>query len=430
MKLRGTTRRISGRFRWERTRNFVWGFVSQGSSSLTNLALSVVAARQLGPSGLGSVFVGFTYYLLALGFQRALVNEPLVAGTSAIDMVERKLATKCALTVSMIWAIGTGLLLVVIGLAFQQSMGTGLLAFAPWIIPALIQDLWRAVLFRDGRGSAGALNDAVWLAAMGCTLPIALTTRSTWLVVSWWGFGALAGMAVGIIQNRISPRSPATALGWWWRNSWPLAKWLAAGGIVYMLGPLLLVFLLAIVLGTRPLGGLRAVQSLFAPLSLLAPAIALPGLPALSRRAARSLHEARALAVQLAMVLPVVTAAYVAIASLGNGQLLSLVFGESFNGYTALIVPVGVGQILLAATISFNLLLKAENRGRSLFVGGAVSSVSMLILGLGLGAAYGVVGAAWGTTLGSAAGSIVLVAYALKIPARPLGPEPGRASIA
>jgi len=75
----------------------VWGVIDQGFSSGTNLALSILAGQVLGPGGLGVIFLGFSMYLLALSFLRALITEPFVVATSASDKAERDAATRACI---------------------------------------------------------------------------------------------------------------------------------------------------------------------------------------------------------------------------------------------------------------------------------------------------------------------------------------------
>jgi hypothetical protein len=84
-------------------RDFAWGFASQGASSVTNLGLSLLAGRLLGPSDLGAIFVGFSFYLLAMGFQRSLITDPHLAATASLDEDARRGATRSALTMAFSW---------------------------------------------------------------------------------------------------------------------------------------------------------------------------------------------------------------------------------------------------------------------------------------------------------------------------------------
>jgi O-antigen/teichoic acid export membrane protein len=188
---------------------------------------------------------------------------------------------------------------------------------------------------------------------------------------------------------------------------------LAAESIVYTVSAQLLVFLIAGILGTGPLGGLRAVQALFGPLSLLGSALALPGLPAISRAIAVSTDHAARLAIRIGGLAVFLTGAYLGIAAVFGNRLLEWVFGPSFDSFGSLILPIGIGQVLLASTIGLALLLKARARGGALLAARVVGSASTLVLVLTLAVTHGITGAAWGMALASGLSSLVLVAYSL-----------------
>jgi O-antigen/teichoic acid export membrane protein len=423
-----SVKQAARRLRRAESRDFAWGFASQGASSITNLGLSLLAGRLLGPSGLGSTFVGFSYYLLAIGFLRSLITDPLLAATASLDDDARRGPTRSALTMALLLAAIATTLLFVTWVMVPSNVGRGLILFVPWLVPALLQDFWRSVLFRDRRGAAGALNDTLWFAGMAVTLPVVLLVRTDWIVIANWGFGASVAAAAGFIQSRVMPAGTRTSARWWGMRAWKLGRWLAAETIVYMGASQLLVFMLAGILGTRSLGGLRAVGTLFGPLTLLAPALALPGLPALSRASAESAEQAVRLALSMGVLAIMLTGGYLAVAAASGDQLLEWVFGPSFIPFGALILPIGVGQILIAGTMGFALLLKAQARGRALLAARVVGSVASLVLVLFLAAGHGVAGAAWGMAMAGGLSSLAIVAYSVGGRVRPRTvPEEGTA---
>ena len=397
-----------------RMRPFLWGFASQAASSSTSFGLSLLAAIVLGPPGLGRVFVGFSAYLIALGFQRALILDPLVSASSTHEGEFRTQATRAAFTVCVLWSGMSTAVLAAVGIVVPGEIGDGLILFVPWLVPALVQDFWRVVLFREGLGKAAALNNMLWVAVMALTIPLALSFRSAWVVLGTWGLGALASMAVGFVQTRLRPYPPIRSVRWWRRKAWPLGRWLGAEGIVYTLGSQGVVFVLALILGTRTLGGLRAVQTLFVPLSLLGPAIALPGLPELSRLTATSAERARRFALLLGVAAASLTGGYVLLAGIGGSRLIGFIFGEGFGGFASLIWPVAVGQLVVAFSLGFGLLLKAQRRGKALLWTRVVGSGLVFGLSSVLAAGIGVQGAAWGMALGSAVNAILVTMLALR----------------
>lgn len=389
-------------------RSFLWGFISQGASSGTNFGLSLVAARELGPTGLGLVFIAFSTYVISLGLQRALITDPLLSTSSAMSGVARTQATRSALSLCILWTFSATVILYLLRFLLDNDVGRGFSLVNPWLIPLLLQDFWRVVLYRDNRASGGAANDLLWLMTMLVLLPLALLVRSSWIVVAWWGLGALTCMVAGFVQTRLTPERPATAIRWWTSAAWPFARWLLPGTMVYATGSQILTFALATVIGSRGLGGLRAGEALFAPLSLLGPALALSGLPALSRQAAGSRDQAKRLAIRLGVIAELLTAPYVVLSLLGSEHLLALVFGGSFEAFGQLVLPLGVGQLLIAPTVGFTLLLLAERRGKALLLIQGLDSIVTLSVGLVLARMFGPVGAAWGMVIGSAVESVTL----------------------
>jgi O-antigen/teichoic acid export membrane protein len=377
-----------------RLRHFGWGVLDQGFSSATNFALSVVAGRLLGASGLGVVFIGFSACMVAVSFQRALVSDPLVVASAGLDVSERKAAARCALTMVVCGALAVSAVMLLLGLWLPGALGRGLIIFAPWVAGALLQDFWRSLLFRDGRGARAALNDGVWVAVMAVTLAVAARSAGEWSIAATWGAGASCAAVLGFLQTQIWPQHPGRAAAWWRLHAWPLGRWLTVENAFQVAGFQLLVFILALVLGAADLGGLRAVISLFAPMTLLGQALALPALPMLTREVRSSLRRARVRAVQLGAGALTLTLVYLLSLGAVRGQLLAAVFGPGFAGFDRLVLPIGVGNVVYAASVGFAVLLKADGRGRSLVLIRAIAAVGTLGLGVGLARAEGVVGAA------------------------------------
>jgi O-antigen/teichoic acid export membrane protein len=408
-----------------RARAFGWGFVDQGFASATTFLLSLVAARALGPSGLGVIAVGFSAYLVFLISQRGFLTEPLVASTAALPPRDREKALRLGLTVSISCSVAGALLLLTVGATVQGPVGRGLLLFAPWLVPALVQDYWRATLFMERRARAAAMTDAVWFLLLCGLSPLLLVIARDWIVVCLWGFGALGGMILGAVCARVWPGPARESLAWWRCDVWPLGRWLGTSGVLYTATSYAATVALAGVLGARNLGGLRAVYSALAPLSLIAPAISLPGLPAISRATFESREDARAMALRLGTLGVASASIYLMIFGFNGERLLSILFGSSFATFSGLILPIGLGQILAAATLGFTLLLTAEQRGEQLLVVGIVAAAGSLGPPILLGLSHGVEGAAWGFACGSALTAVLTTAFALCVSSdqRPDAPQ-------
>jgi O-antigen/teichoic acid export membrane protein len=396
--------------------SYGWAFVDQALSSATNFGLVLIAGRQLGPQGLGVVTIGFSAYLLALGFQRQLLTTPLVSSSAALRIEDRSHAIRKGLTIELIGALGATLTLVVLGLILGGDAGRGFLIVAPWLAPALLQDYWRAILFQEKRARAAVANDAAWVLVMSLTVPLAWVFATDWVIAACWGMGSLVGALVGFAQTRALPRSVWPAFSWWRARLWPFGRWLGLEGVIYAVTTSGTVFILYGLLGASDLGGLRAAQSLFAPLSLILPAIALPGLPAVARvlEASASSGPAFRLAIRLSWATGALASLYVAAMVLLGERLMVHAFGTSFSGYADLAWPIGVWQVALAAGAGFGIFLTAQRRGRALVLVRGTGAVATVVFVSLLAWTSGVVGAAWGLALGGAAATVLTVALAAR----------------
>jgi len=404
-------RRVGGEF-VRNAPSLGFGLLAQMFSAATNFGLVVVAGQVLGPSGLGTLLIGFAAYVLLLGFMRALVTEPLVASSSGSEPSERALSANAALTLALGSSVVVAGLFAAISFALPTQIGRGMLVFSPWLMPALVQDLARSIVFRDRAGGSAVFSDAAWLVTMAAATPFAFATGSDWAVVACWGLGALAGMSVALSQLGWRPIRLGRAVTWWRADARPLAGWLGGQAFLYNGVSYATVLLLAGILGSKDYGGLRAVQSVYAPLSLLGPALALPGLPLVSRLVVDARSRALTVSAQFAAVITAVTTVYV-VAVYAVPNVLAFFFGQDFAEFRAIIIPIGLWQILAAPAFGLTLFLKAEQRGRTLLWLGTFYAVVYLVLTVALGSAFGLTGAAWGA-VGAGVASVAALMFVFR----------------
>ncbi len=365
--------------------------------------------------------IGFGLYLTFLGFQRALITDPLVALSSALPADDRSAAAAHALTTAVLGAVGASSLAIASAVLVGGDVGQAILIVAPWLPALAIQDFWRVILFRDGRGNAAALNGALWLLVMLIATPIAVSLDTVWAVIGCWAVGGVTAAALGFLQTSLRPGHVRRALEWWHAELWPLGRWFGASGVLYSIITYVTLFVLVALVGTSGVGGLRAVMTIFAPLTLVAAAIALPGLPALTRARAASAGGAMRLAATLSGASTAITATYVLLLALGSGTVLIAIFGGGFDDYADLIWPVAAGQVMSAAAVGFGLLLKAQRRGPAVLVSETSAALAALGLSSVLGVVYGLTGAAWGLAGGAAVGTATTCTLALRAPRRVSG---------
>ncbi len=410
----------SGRrgLRPRRSADFVWGFVTQVCSSGTNFGLTLLAARLLGPAGLGVVFIGFAAYQLVQGLQRAILTQPLIAHAAARDDLERRRLAGSALTVVVATGVTASGGFAVAGLIAGGDTGRGLVLFAPWLVAALLQEFWKAVLFQEGRARAGAISDATRFLVMVAAVPVVAAMRTDTAVVGVWGVASVIGFIAGAASLRPRLGPAREALVWLRGDAWLLGRWLGAREVVYQVATYSTILILVAVIGSKDLGGLRAAESLFSPFSFIAAAFLLPALPALSRAVVKSRERALRLTLRISATAVLLGALYLVSMIFFGAWLLEHLFGQSFSPYRELIWPFAVSQLLYAGSFAFTILLTAERRGRELFVVGVVGGFATISLATVFAGFGGVLGAAWGLTFASAVLSALVIAFAINAPSK------------
>jgi O-antigen/teichoic acid export membrane protein len=398
-----------------------WGLIDQGLSSFTNLALTVVVGRELGAEALGLVSIGFAAYVVTLVLYRGLVPEALIISTGGAEASDQD-PIRSGITLTLVVGVLIGASMAALGAVGGHAF-SGLLLFAPWIVPSLLQPFWRYLLFARGRRRGAALNDGIWLVVMLALFVPAWTVGEAWAFVAAWGIGALFAAVAGFIQTRTFPdRNVVRSFQTWRREAAALGGWLAAETGFRAIGVQGSLFLLASFVPPSAIGGLRAVQTVFTPLTLVAPAINLPGLPAMISAVRRSAEEATSLARRLSFLTIAMTAAYVGLLMLGPDRVIQLVFGHDFGRFAPVALPVAVEQLAIAAAAGQALLLKAASRGKPLAVARGLGTACSLVLATWLAANQGIVWAAWGLASGVMLSTVLIVLGARRA-ARPTAEE-------
>ena len=88
--------------------------------------------------------MGSGAFLLLLGFERGLVTTPFIANSATRGTSEQSSSARYALTVALMGALAAAVALAVLGVLLPATLGQGLLLFAPWLLPAFVQDLGRS----------------------------------------------------------------------------------------------------------------------------------------------------------------------------------------------------------------------------------------------------------------------------------------------
>ena len=379
----------------QRQRTIAWALVDQGAASSLTLLLTLATARALGADGLGVFATGLSAYLVVLGLNRAFLVEPLVVVTAPLLPSDRVEHDRCALSATALVAVMAAVFFLLASLVLPPDWRDGLTSFAPWLGFALLVDLWRTRLYRDGRPALSAFLSSTWLLIAAIAYLVMGDHDTLSPLVTAWGLGAVGATFLGAMLLPSSPEYPLATIRWIRGTSSRLGRWLTADAGSYAITSVLLVVVLASAIGATGLGSVRATQSLFTPLSVLAPLLTMVGLPPLSRAAALNPRRARRMAIWLSLGAVMISGAYFLIAIPSAERLLSW-FHPSLGSFSNLAVPVGLTSLLAAFSIGNVILLKAMSWGRRLFAAHLIPQLAAPPLCLVLAQAHGAQGAAWG----------------------------------
>src|SRR5439155_26802626 len=125
---------------------------------------------------------------------------------------------------------------------------------------------------QEGKGFAAATSDVVRFGATAASALLVLSRRADYMVAASWGLGATAGLAWALANFRTRPKPLKRGVEMWRRAAWVLGRWLGGREVLWQASAYSTVLVLAAVLGTNKLGGVRAAQALFSPFSLIAAA--------------------------------------------------------------------------------------------------------------------------------------------------------------
>ncbi|HEU5110597.1 MAG TPA: hypothetical protein VFT95_18815, partial [Micromonosporaceae bacterium] len=190
-----------------------WGLVDQAVSSLTNFAVGIFVARELGLLAFGMFSLAWVTYSVILNVSRGLGTDPLVvrfsrrADDAWRDAVARSSGT--ALAVGM----AVGALCLLAGMAYGGPLGGAFMALGAMLPGLMLQDSWRYAFFASGQGRKACVNDLVWGLAMVPAMVLAAQQGTVVAFVLAWGLAGTLAAAYGLVQTRILP-SLAGARSW------------------------------------------------------------------------------------------------------------------------------------------------------------------------------------------------------------------------
>lgn len=376
------------------------GIIDQGVSSGTNFLTVLIPGLLFGPEDAGTLVLALSLGYIALGVQRAMVGDPLLAYASAFEEDERRTLVRDATTT----ALGLGVLAGLIGV-IAWSTGSALTAdmiwLAPWLPAVLVQDAGRYAFLAARRPDRALILDVVWALAQAAAVVVVLLTghRTHGAFAAAWGIGALAGAIAYVVISGVNPLRGRPLE--WFRKAGHLSGWFTVTAVLAQTQYYLILFVVAIVLDRAATGGLRYMQLLvlqpvqvvlLAAISLLVPRAARLAATGDAGALAHSTGRlARLFGPAALLVLVAIPLRHVAV---------ELIFPR-FASFAGVLVPVACSAALYTIQTPFTTALRGMQRARALFVVQILFTVTTVPAALAGAVLGGAVGAAWGLLAGA-----------------------------
>ena len=185
-----------------------WGLADQAVSSLTNFAVSLYIARELGAAQFGAFSLAYVTYSFVLNASRGLATDPLLVRFSGQDLPAwRRAVAACTGTAANVGLVA-GLFALLAAAALHGTARSAFFALGLTLPGLMLQDSWRYAFFALGRGSQAFLNDLVWglVLVPGLIVLRVIHHADVFWFILVWGAAANVAALVGPLQARVIPR--------------------------------------------------------------------------------------------------------------------------------------------------------------------------------------------------------------------------------
>jgi O-antigen/teichoic acid export membrane protein len=384
-----------------------WGVADQGMSSVTNFAVNIYIAHELGAAAYGAFALAYVTYHFALNASRGLSTDPLVVRFSGTDGPTWRRAVGSATGTATVTGLVTGAMVLVITPLLGGSIRLAFLALGLTLPGLLLQDSWRFAFFAHGRGVLAFVNDTVWAVALVASLAVLrLTGHGTvfWIVFAW-GASAALGAAMGPMQAHVVPKLGETRQ--WLAEHWDLAPRYLAEGTMNSAAAQLVSYGIGLLLGLATLGAVQAANLLIGPYTVLLWGIGLVLMPEAVRIQRTSPRRLQILCIlagaSFALLAALWGIALLVLLPLGLGQML---LGSLWHQAYPLVLPTTLYLMASVVLGGAGLGLRALGAARRSLRATIVTTVAYIVCSLTAAAVAGAVGAVTGGAVGMLIGAL------------------------
>jgi O-antigen/teichoic acid export membrane protein len=383
-----------------------WGVADQAMSSITNFAVNIYIARDLGAVQYGAFSLAYVTFGFALNASRGVATDPLLVRFSGVSRPVWRRAIKACTGTAILVGLVMGAIVLGVGARLGGAAALAFLALGLTLPGLMLQDSWRFSFFALGRGSQAFLNDMI---AAIVLFPALIFLRLTghanvfWFVTAW-GMANTAAALVGPLQARALPR--LSLAGRWLSQHRDLGLRYMAEGTTNSGAIQLRTYSLGIILGLASLGYLQAASTLMGPLQILVYGMGLVALPEAARILRNSPRHmplfCGLLSAGLVLIGFVWGIALVVLMPRGLGQWL---LGPLWRPVYPLVLPTAFYFMGMCASVGAGTWLHALAAARRSLRAAILNSVALLTFSLAGavegGLTWSVRGAAVGTWIGA-----------------------------
>lgn len=383
-----------------------WGLGDQAVSSLTNFAVGLYVARELGVTAFGIFSLAWVTYGLIINVSRGLATDPLMVRFSGVATKAWRDAVARASGTALAVGAATGAVSLLLGLAIGGSLGKAFLALGVVLPGLMLQDSWRFAFFASGQGQKAFLNDIVWAVAMIPAMVLADLRGSVVSFVLAWGLSAAVAAGFGILQTRLLP--DLTRVRDWLRDQRDLGTRYLIENVSNSGSSQLRMYGVGAIAGLAAVGTIRGGELLLGPFLAVLMGLSFVAVPEAARVLRRNPRRLPVFGIILGGSQAVGVLLWgLALLLLLNDRIGEFVLGDVWRTASAVIIPITLSvtnaSLINGAAAGLRALGAARRSMRCQLI------VSTAYVGGGLGGAAigGAVGSAWGVAAATFFGTAV-----------------------
>jgi O-antigen/teichoic acid export membrane protein len=388
-------------------RRFSWGLADQMMSSLSNAAVSLYIARELGATEFGAFSIAYVTYSFVLNASRGLATDPLLVRFSHAEDSAWRRAVRCCTATATFVGLLLGICALAAALAFSGTTRVAFIALGVTLPGLMLQDSWRYSFFAAGKGSRAFVNDTIWTVALGISLEgLRLWQHQTvfWFVLMW-GLTANLAALCGIVQARLVPRF--TGIGEWLARTRDLGTRYLIENTATSGSGQLRIYAVGFVAGLTAVGYVQEGSLLMGPFFVIFMGISLVTVPEAARMLVRSTRNLQRYCVLVGAGLSVLALGWglILLFLLPRGLGTLLLHAKQWQPVYGLVIWLTLSMMGACITAGATAGLRALGVARRSLRANLISSGAFVLLGVIGAIANGAKGSVEGTALATFIGA-------------------------